>query len=83
MVRKITDVETYDTLCNNNNWAQYKLKHLRKLCRGNKEEIQLVNECLDILRFMKVQGQHMENRLKKYVQAITDLGFQRQKKSNT
>jgi hypothetical protein len=29
---------------------------------------------------MKTQGQHMENRLRKYVEAIEKLGFERKRK---
>lgn len=79
MVRKITDVETYDTLCNNNNWVQFKLKQMRKLTK-DPELKHLVNECLDIMRTMKVQGQHMENRMREYLDSIESLGFERKRK---
>lgn len=77
MPKKITDVKIYDTLCNNNNWVQYKLKALRKAVRKDPELLILVNECLDILRYMKTQGIHLENRLKLYYNSILKLGFQR------
>ena len=76
MARKYTDVKLYDTLCNNNNWVQFKLKQLRKNCK-QAENILLINECLDILRYMKTQGQRMENRLKFYVNHIESMGFKR------
>lgn len=79
MAKKITDVKIYDTLCNNNNWVQYKLRLLRSKIK-DKEIKYLINECLDILRFMKTQGQHMENRLRKYVEQIEKLGFERVRK---
>ncbi len=79
MVRKVTDVKLYDTLCNNNNWVQFKLKNLKKGCK-DPEVCAIINECLDILRFMKTQGQHMENRLRKYVDSIEKLGFERKRK---
>lgn len=78
MPRKITDVKLYDTLCNNNIWVQFKLKNLKKDI-DNLEVKQVINECLDILRFMKTQGQHMENRLRKYVSSIEKLGFERKR----
>lgn len=78
MPRKITDVKLYDTLCNNNVWVQFKLKKLRKEIK-DPEFKQIINECLDILRFMKTQGQHMENRLRKYVSSIEKLGFERKR----
>lgn len=79
MVRKVTDVKLYDTLCNNNGWVQFKLQKLKKTCK-DPEVCFVINECLDILRFMKTQGQHMENRLRKYVEAIEKLGFERKRK---
>ena len=82
MVRKITDVKLYDTLCNNNIWVQYKLKELRAKVK-DPEVKYLINECLDILRFMKVQGQHMENRMREYLNAIEKLGFERKRKNKT
>jgi len=78
VVRKITNVEFCETLCNNNNGVQHKLQCLKKLVK-NEEARYIINECLDILRHMKVQGQHMENRLTKYKRAIEDLGFERKK----
>ena len=82
MVRKITDVKLYDTLCNNNIWVQYKLKELRAKAK-DPEVKYLINECLDILRFMKVQGEHMENRMREYFHAIEKLGFERKRKNKT
>lgn len=82
MVRKITDVKLYDTLCNNNLWVQFKLKKLRAKVK-DPEVKYLINECLDILRFMKVQGQHMENRMREYLYAIEKLGFERKRKDKT
>lgn len=82
MVRKITDVKLYDTLCNNNIWVQYKLKELRDKAKDSEAKY-LINECLDILRFMKVQGQHMENRMREYLHAIEKLGFERKRKNKT
>lgn len=79
MARKVTDVKLYDTLCNNNNWVQFKLRQLKK--RAKDPEVKLMlNECLDILRFMKEQGQHMENRMHDYVDSIEALGFERKRK---
>lgn len=76
MVRKVTDVELCETLCNNNNGVQHILQGLKKLVKD--EEVRYkINECLDILRCMKVQGQHMENRLRAYREAIESLGFER------
>ena len=77
MVKKYTDVKLYDTLCNNNIWVQFKLKQLRKKCQKNPEMTLLINECLDILRYMKRQGQRMENRMRKYLGSIEKLGFER------
>jgi len=82
VARKITDVKLYDTLCNNNIWVQFKLKELR--AKTTDPEVKyLINECLDILRFMKTQGQHMENRMREYLHAIEKLGFERKRKKKT
>ena len=78
MVRKVTNVEVYTTLCNNSGCVQYKLQKLKKLVKEEEARL-LINECLDLLRHMKVQGQHMENRLTKYKRAIEGLGFERKK----
>ena len=80
VARKVTDVKLYDTLCNNNNWVQFKLRQLKK--RAKDPEVKLVlNECLDILRFMKEQGQHMEARLRKWNDWVTEeMGYQRVRK---
>lgn len=79
MVRKVTNVELCETLCNNNNGVQHKLQCLKKLVKDETARY-IINECLDILRCMKVQGQHMENRMKEYVQGIEKLGFERKRK---
>jgi hypothetical protein len=76
VVRKVTNVELCETLCNNNNGVQHILRCLKKLVK-DEEARYMINECLDILRCMKVQGQHMENRLREYRDAIESLGFER------
>jgi dihydroorotate dehydrogenase len=78
VVRKVTNVELCETLCNNNNGVQHKLQCLKKLVKDETARY-IINECLDILRCMKVQGQHMENRMKEYVQGIEKLGFERKR----
>ena len=69
----------YATLCNNHNQIMYNLKEMKKLTKDEKIR-ELINETLEISRFCKKQGQRMENRLKSYKDAITELGFQRVRK---
>jgi D-mannonate dehydratase len=82
VVRKVTDVKLYDTICNNNLWVQYKIRELKKYIKDSDLRL-LLNECLDILRCMKVQGQHMENRMRDYISSIEKLGFERKRKNKS
>lgn len=71
--------EPYETLCNNHNQIMFNLKEIKKLVKGNKEAIEGLNVCLEYVRYCKKQGQHMENRMRKYRSAIEELGFSRTK----
>ena len=68
----------YTTLCNNHNVIIDRMKKLKKT--GNAEVKAIAQECLDFARYCKKQGQHMENRLKKYRNAVESLGFTRKGK---
>lgn len=68
---------TVDTLCNNHNNIIDKLQKLKKLYKNDQLIIDFCNELLKISRHCKKQGQHMENRMKKYRTAIETLGFVR------
>lgn len=69
----------YATLCNNHNQIIHNLQEIKKLTKDAKIRA-LVNDTLDFSRYCKKQGQRMENRLKSYKNAITELGFQRVRK---
>ena len=69
----------YATLCNNHNQIIHNLQEIKKLTKD--EQIrEILNDTLDFSRYCKKQGQRMENRLKSYKNAITELGFQRVRK---
>ena len=69
----------YATLCNNHNEIISNLREIKKLVKDSKVR-EIINATLEISRFCKKQGQHMENRLKAYSQSIIDLGFERVRK---
>lgn len=62
----------YETICNNHNQVLFLLSQIKKT-----GDLSLINEALEYVRYCKKQGQHMENRLKAYKNAILDLGFER------
>lgn len=73
-----------ETLCSNNMQVQFNLKQLKKVLKSqnyNTEDLQkLLSENITILKYMKKQGQKLENRCKKYLYAIESCGFVRVKK---
>ena len=69
----------YATLCNNHNQIIHNLQEIKKLTKDEKIR-EIINDTLDFSRYCKKQGQRMENRLKSYKNAITELGFQRVRK---
>ena len=69
----------YATLCNNHNQIIHNLQEIKKLTKDEKIR-EILNDALDFSRYCKKQGQRMENRLKSYKNAITELGFQRVRK---
>ena len=69
----------YATLCNNHNQIIHNLQEIKKLTKDEKIR-EILNDTLDFSRYCKKQGQRMENRLKSYKNAITELGFQRVRK---
>lgn len=72
-------IKFYATLCNNHNQIIHNLQEIKKLTKDSKIR-EILNDTLDFSRYCKKQGQHMENRLKSYKNAITELGFQRVRK---
>lgn len=69
----------YATLCNNHNQIIHNLQEIKKLTK-DKQIREILNDTLEFSRYCKKQGQRMENRLKSYKNAITELGFQRVRK---
>lgn len=47
---------------------------------GRKKVIPLVNKIIKLTEQAKEDGQNMENRLQEYYNAISELGFEREKK---
>ena len=81
IIKIIEDKKTkfYATLCNNHNQIIHNLQEIKKLTKDEKIR-EIINDTLDFSRYCKKQGQRMENRLKSYKNAITELGFQRVRK---
>lgn len=74
-MKEVEEVIPFETLCNNHNHTVYLLQRYKKT--GN---IEYVNQAIKLIRYCKKQGQHMENRLRKYRYAIEELGFTRKTK---
>ena len=67
------DIEPYETICNNHNQVMWMLKEFKKT-----GDMWYVDQSIKLVRYCKKQGQHMENRLRKYLTCFTDyLGFKR------
>ena len=69
------DIIPFETICNNHNHVVHLLQQYKKT-----RDIWYVDQAIKLVRHCKKQGQHMENRLKKYQTSIISLGFQRIKK---
>ena len=76
MSKERKDIEPYETICNNHNQVMYMLKEFKKT-----GDIWYVDQSIKLVRYCKKQGQSLENRLKKYLDSILDLGFKRVYKS--
>ena len=70
--QEVDNIIPFDTICNNHNEIIHLLQKFKKT--GN---IQFVNQAIDLTRVCKKQGQKMENRLRKYFDAISSLSFKR------
>lgn len=70
-----------ETLCNNNLSVKETFTRLRaklkKLGVKDQEIYDLINDGRETLRVMKLQGQHMENRLRLYHDTLSKLSFVR------
>ena len=76
---EMSNVEFYDTLCNNHNMIIHKLQQMKKLTKDERIRKE-INELLEYSRHCKKQDQRMENRLRKYKDSIEELGFVRERK---
>lgn len=74
------------SLCNSHDtisyWTRDVKKHLKKAIKENdcsklEEILPVLNTILEETRAAKKKGQHMENRLKRYHDAVLGLGFKR------
>lgn len=67
------------TVCNMSKEVQLMLKQLKNKCRAieHRELLSDISEVAAKVRVIRKRAQHMENRLKKYRDAIEDLGFER------
>lgn len=74
-LEKRTDVIPFDTICNNHNHVVHMLQQYKKT-----GDIWYIDQSIKLIRYCKKQGQHMENRLVKYVRAFESLGFRRLRK---
>lgn len=73
------DVIPFETICNNHNHVIWMLQQYKK-----SGDTWYIDQSIKLIRYCKKQGQHLENRLRKYLDAVVGLGFKRvyKKKSN-
>ena len=72
MTEKREDVVPFETICNNHLHTIWMLKQFKKT-----GDMWYVDQSIKLIRYCKKQGQSLENRLKKYLESIINLGFQR------
>ena len=68
------DIIPFETICNNHNEVIHLLQQFKK-----KGDLWNIDQAIKLVRHCKKQGQKMERRLKKYQEAIIDLGFERKR----
>lgn len=66
------DVIPFETICNNHNHIIWMLQQYKK-----SGDMWYIDQSIKLIRYCRKQGQHMENRLTKYSNAILGLGFKR------
>lgn len=76
MEKEREDVIPFETICNNHNHVVFMLQQFKKT-----GDSWYIDQSIKLVRHCKKQGQHMENRLKKYLDALLGLGFKRVYKS--
>jgi hypothetical protein len=72
MIKEREDVIPFETICNNHLHTIWMLKQFKKT-----GDMWYIDQSIKMIRFCKKQGQHMENRLRKYLDALLGLGFKR------
>lgn len=84
MDTKTKDLIKDSTLCSNNLQVKFYLqelkKKLKKLGVADEDVLDLISDSQEVLKAMKRQGQKMEDRLRKYYNAIIGLSFVRKSK---
>lgn len=73
------EVELEPTLCRNHDTAMFEIRNLKGRYKNNKDIVDTCTKVLIILRLCKKQGQRIENRTRRYRNAIESLGFTRSK----
>ena len=66
------DVIPFETICNNHNHVIWMLQQYKK-----SKDDWYIDQSIKLIRYCKKQGQHLENRLRKYLDAVIGLGFKR------
>ena len=66
------DVIPFETICNNHNHVVWMLKQFKKT-----GDMWYIDQSIKLVRVCKKQGQKLENRLAKYLNAVLGLGFKR------
>lgn len=66
------DVIPFETICNNHNHVVWMLQQFKKT-----GDMWYIDQSIKLVRFCKKQGQSLENRLRKYLDSILNLGFKR------
>ena len=70
------DVIPFETICNNHNHVVFMLQQFKKT-----GDMWYIDQSIKLVKYCKKQGQSLENRLRKYLDSILNLGFKRIYKS--
>ena len=66
------DVIPFETICNNHLHTIWMLKQFKKT-----KDMWYIDQSIKLIRHCKKQGQSLENRCRKYLDSVINLGFQR------
>lgn len=72
MEKERENVIPFETICNNHNHVIWMLQQFKK-----SGDMWYIDQSIKLIRVCKKQGQHLENRLVKYSNAVQGLGFKR------